>query len=166
MSKYDHLLDIIYILLTAISGALLFALILKTLSAQEKQRKKALAILRNTQQPSGRGGIFLVRYASKNNFEAPSKVIAGSGFGVLSVAPSAVDFRGELNGNTPLELMFRPQEAAASWVGRRWSNGFFSWFVIIRGGDEHYFTSAAGFGVIRSKSRTRRVYDEVVTSLA
>ena len=47
MSKYDALIDIIYILLTAVSGALLFALILKTLSAQEKQRKKALAVLGN-----------------------------------------------------------------------------------------------------------------------
>jgi hypothetical protein len=162
----DELLKLISLLLKVILGALLFGMILKTVSAQEKQRKKALAVFRNTPQPHGKGRIFLVRYASSNNFEAPSKVIAGNSFGLLSVAPSAVAFRGESGGGAPLELTFLPQEATASWVGRRWSNGFFSWFVIVRGGEKHYFTSASGFGVLRSKSRTRRVYDEVATSLA
>jgi hypothetical protein len=162
----DELLKLISLLLKLVLGALLFGVILKTLSAQEKQRKKALAVFRNTPRPHGRGRIFLVRYASENNFEARSKVIAGSSFGLLSVAPSAVAFRGEPDGGAPLELTFLPQEAAASWVGRRWSNGFFSWFVIVRGGEKYYFTSASDFGVLRSKSRTRRVYDEVVASLA
>ena len=166
MSKYDELLNNIYILVYVILGALFFATIIKTLSAQEKQRKRTLALLGNTPQPSGSGGTFPVRYASSNNFEARSKVIAGSSFGVLSVTPSAVAFRGELDGGLPLELKFLPREATASWVGRQWVNGFFSWFVIIRGGEKHYFTSAAGFGVLRSKSRTRRVFDEVFRSLA
>ena len=162
----DKPLDVLLILLNVGVGALLFLLIVRTFSAQEKQRKKALAVLRNTPQPSGRGGIFLVRYASWKNFDASSKVIAGSSFGLLSVTPSAVAFRGELDGGFPLELKFLPHEATASWVGRQWVNGFFSWFVIIRGGEKHYFTSAAGFGVLRSKSRTRRVFDEVFKSLA
>lgn len=161
----DKPLDILLILLTIVMGALLFSLIVRTLSAQEKQRKKALAVLRNTPQPSGQGGIFLVRYSSQKNFEAASKVIAGSSFGLLSVAPATVVYR-EVEGAKSLELRFLAQEAAASWVGRRWKNGFFSWFVITRGTEKHYFTSAAGFGVIMSKRRTRRIYDEVVASLA
>jgi hypothetical protein len=162
----DELLKLLSLLLKMVAGALLFGVILRTLSAQERQRKKALALFKQTRQPPGPGGVFLVRYVARDNFEARSKVIAGDGFGLLSVAPSAVVFRGELSGGTALELTFLHQEAAASWVGRRWTNGFFSWFVIIRGGERHYFTSASGFGVLRSKSRTRRVYDEVAESLA
>jgi hypothetical protein len=141
----------------------LFAGILGAFHAQRGQWRRALAGFRQV-RPTGEGEVFFVRHASEQNLADRSRAFAGDAFGALTVTPRAVVFHGDPEGSYPsVEFLLGQSEAA--WVGRRMTNGAFSWFSITARGETHYFTSAERMGTIGSRKRTRKIHDAVLARL-